>query len=242
MTGHLSKQTEITGIITALPQELATLTRLKPDRGACVEQGKGLLLAWSGMGPAYAEITARHMVAQGVRRLVSWGCAAALSPQLKPGDLVIASRVGAEQSRFDTDRDWTAAVLNLLSGELKALSGAIACSDRIVANNVEKQAIFSRSQALALDMESAAIAAVASEQQLPFLAVRAIADPADMTLPDAVARSLKADGTVDLLKVMTQVAWHPGQIPALIRLGLHFGRAQTALKQAARHLERIVSP
>lgn len=230
----------LTGIIAALPQEIATLTRLKPAQGDCVEHHDNQLLAWSGAGPVNAERMARRLIDKGARRLISWGCAAALSPALKPGDLVVADRIRSDQGDFDTDTAWSTAVRTRLNDELSVYPGLIACSDRIIRDATEKKVIFEQNGAIALDMESSAIAAVARELQLPCLVIRAIADPADMNLPAAVADALKDDGTVDMAKLLWQIALHPGEIPGLIRLGMHFAAATKTLKHTADRLEQII--
>ena len=73
----------ITGIVVALPQELDTLISKKLVKGQCVSLTKTMLLAYSGAGANNAEAAARLLITQGATRLISWGCAAALSPNLQ---------------------------------------------------------------------------------------------------------------------------------------------------------------
>ena len=83
----------ITGIVVALPEELTTLTSIKIDKGCCRFIADKLLVVYSGAGPINAQSAAELLVAEGATRLMSWGCAAALSASLKPGDLILADKL-----------------------------------------------------------------------------------------------------------------------------------------------------
>ena len=224
------------GIVVALPEELATLTPTKPAQGDCVAINPEILICYAGAGPTNAELAARSLIAQGCQRLISWGCAGALSPQLNPGDLILASQVLYKEQRFETHSSWHTVTKNLLSTKLTICCEALSSSSRIIASSKEKQALHQQTGAFAIDMESAAIAAVSNEFQLPFLIVRAIADPVAMDLPNAVSHALNPQGRVELGKLLGYLLRHPAEISGLIRLGLHFNSAQKTLKHAAKQL------
>jgi adenosylhomocysteine nucleosidase len=54
-------------------------------------------------------------IAQGARRLLSFGIAGALAPGLQPGDLVVAQGVFDGERRLACDADWVAAMLERLA-------------------------------------------------------------------------------------------------------------------------------
>lgn len=224
------------GIVVALPEELATLTRNKPAQGDCVALNSEILICYAGAGPSNAELAARSLIAQGCQRLMSWGCAGALSPQLNPGDLVLASQVLFNEQRFDTHPHWQTLTKDLLSPELTIYCETLSSSTSIIASSKEKHYLHQQTGAFAIDMESAAIAAVSKEFQLPFLIVRAIADPVTMDLPNAVSHALNPQGRVELGKLLGYLLRHPTEVSGLIRLGLHFNSAQKTLKHAAKQL------
>ena len=91
-------------------------------------------------------------------------------------------------------------------------------------------------------MESFAIAKVAQAHSLPFLPVRAIADPRTMDLPKAVSHGLNDQGEVELSKLLLYLLWHPTELPGLIALGLHFSAAQKTLKEVAKQLDVVTMP
>lgn len=229
------------GILVALPEELSTLTRLKLAPGDCVSIADNILLAFAGAGPANAERATQLLVARGAKKLISWGCAAALSPLLKPGDLMLAEQLLSEQQQvFDTDPLWRKRLHELLGKQLPISSGNLAESSHIVRNTSDKQEIYRKTGAIAVDMESCAVAKVAERANLPCLAIRTIADPVSMSLPLAVTQAFNSQGQIETNKVLRFLLTHPWEAPSLIKLGLHFHAAQKSLKIVAGQLNEII--
>jgi len=237
----------ITGIVVALPEEVVTLTPKRIDKGHCVFIGDRILVACAGMGPVNAAAAAELLIAKGASQLISWGCAAALAPSLRPGDLVCADRLLAADHEeiaigagwFGHAKDRLAAALadDRKAGALHA--GLLTESATLVGTAAAKKQLHARTAALALDMESCAIAKVAQQHGLPVLTIRAIADPAGMALPEAVVQATNADGDVAIGKLLGYLALHPAELPSLIQLGLCFSKAKRTLKQVAARLEEI---
>jgi len=232
----------ITGVIVALPEELSTLTSKKIEKGCSVFITDNIALAYSGAGPINARAASELLILQGATRLISWGCAAALSETLKPGDLVLADTlIDAEGAHIGTHPSWLELTQSLLPNSLKTHSGSLAESRSIVATGKHKKQLHTQTGAVALDMESIAIAKAAWQNTLPFLAIRAIADPADMDLPDAISHSLNDEGDVVLRKLLSFIALHPAELPGLIKLGLHFNAAKKTLKLVAKQLDHLTA-
>jgi adenosylhomocysteine nucleosidase len=235
----------ITGILVALPEELATLTSKKIDKGHGVFINDKVLIARSGAGPANAQSAARQLITQGATRLLSWGCAAGLDASVKPGDLIVADRlIDADGNEIAIAPEWRKSCLHaleLLSGNrsIHIRTGAIAESHDLISSSRDKKRLHSQTGAVALDMESAAIARVARLQQMDFLALRAIADPAIMDLPKAIGYSLDDQGEVRLDRLMLFLLSHPLELSGLIQLGLHFNKAKNTLRRVASQLRSI---
>jgi adenosylhomocysteine nucleosidase len=228
----------ITGIVVALPEELTTLTSKKIDKGCCLFIADKLLVAYSGSGPVNAQSAAELLVAKGATRLISWGCAAALSASLKPGDLILADKLmDAGNVEMAIDADWHSYTKNRLATFVVVHTGCLAESISIVSASKEKKQLQSITGAVALDMESNAIAKVARQHALPFLAIRVIADPVNMDLPLAINHSLNDQGEIVLGKLLWFIFLHPAEIPGLIKLGLYFNAAKKTLKSVAKHLD-----
>jgi adenosylhomocysteine nucleosidase len=231
----------ITGIVVALPEELSTLTSKKIDKGCCVFIADNIALAYSGAGSDNARAASELLIAHGATRLISWGCAAALDETLNPGNLVLAdSLTDAENSRIAIHSDWLSHAKDLLSASIKIHIGSLAESQKIVATGNDKKHLHTQTGAIALDMESIAIAKVALQHGLPFLAIRAIADPVNMDLPKAINHSLNSEGDIMLGRLLLFIALHPAELPGLIKLGLHFNNAKNTLKLAAKQLDHLI--
>jgi adenosylhomocysteine nucleosidase len=231
-----------TGIVVALPEELSTLTSTKIDKGCCVFISDTIVLVYSGAGANNAQSASELLIAQGATRLISWGCAAALSETLKPGDLVLADTlIDTEGARIDIAPDWHDFAKNLLSTSLKIHTGSLAESNCIVANSQDKKQLHDQTGAAALDMETIAIAKVAGQHKLPFLAIRAIADPVGMDLPKAINHSFNDEGDIMLGKLLLFIALHPAELPGLIKLGMHFHAAKNTLKSVAKQLDHLTA-
>ncbi|MEI6708756.1 MAG: phosphorylase [Methylococcales bacterium] len=239
----------ITGIVVALLQELDTLTSKKViAKGQSIFLTKTVVLAYSGAGANNAKAAAELLVSQGATQLISWGCAAALSSNLQSGDLVLANAMcDADGVTLTVNADWHHHVKSVLS-KLACESGfALRCGDlleskSLVSTSHDKQQLHQQTRAIALDMESVAIAKVAQYHALPFLAIRAIADPVTMDLPKAVSHALNKQGDVQLGKLLKYLLWHPSESKGLLILGQQFNAAKHTLKLVAKELEQLITP
>jgi adenosylhomocysteine nucleosidase len=165
---------------------------------------------------------------------MSWGCAAGLSPTLRPGDLCLpASIVDARGVHRAASAGWHQRAVSSLQATFDVHTGPLLTTDRIAPTEADKRSLAEKFGAIAVDMESAAVAAVARERDVPFLAVRAIADPADMPMPPAVLRATDTQGNIRLSVLLGQVLLHPGEAGGLMRLASHFRAALRTLTRTA---------
>lgn len=199
-----------------------------------------VLIAIAGASADRAAAAAARLVREGAAALMSFGLAGGLDPALASGILVVADAVVAPDGRrLPTDSEWAGRVLaaaptnampNAMPG---AVPGAIVGSHQAVADPASKAALARTSGAVAVDMESHAVAAVAAAAGMPFLALRAIADPAERGLPLAALVALGPRGTIQPGPLLAALLRRPGDIRALLRLGGDARRARRALARAA---------
>ncbi|MCF6204414.1 MAG: phosphorylase [Methylococcaceae bacterium] len=231
----------ITGIIVALPEEISSLTHKKVNKGDCIFINDKTLLTCSGAGPKNATNASLLLIKKGAKRLISWGCAAALKAELKSGDLILPKNLQSEkQETISIESPWLTHVLDHLS-DFNPLTGLLAESHFIIAKSSEKQTIHTQSGAIALDMESVAIVKVAKKYNFPALVIRSIADPVTMSLPKAVSYALNSQGDIILSKLLWFLLTHPNELPVLIKLGTHFKAAKIKLKLISKQLDIIIS-
>lgn len=175
----------------------------------------------------------KELVGRGARGLVSFGICAGLDPTLVPGDLLLPRLVW--QISAAVAEAWYAKVARALAaaGIPVVTRGAILGRSVIVDRAAEKAALFAASSALGLDMESHVVAHEAGVAGLPFLVLRAVADPAGRDLPPAAQAGLDREGRPQLRQVIRSLLAQPGQLPALIAVARDSSRALAALRRAA---------
>jgi adenosylhomocysteine nucleosidase len=199
-------------------------------------RGLNLRVAYSGGSSERARAEAARLVAEGAAGLVSFGCAGGLGPELRPGDLLLPETVRAPDGRsLPTDPLWRERLRLLLErGGLGTTGGTLAGSEEVVATAGDKRRLLEATGALAVDMESHEVAAIASRAGIPFLVVRAIVDPHDAVIPQAALETLRPDGRVRLRGILGGAVRQPAQLIALFRLARDSATALATLRRAAR--------
>jgi adenosylhomocysteine nucleosidase len=181
-----------------------------------------------------AEVAARRLVDEGCDALISFGLAGGLDPALRPGDLVVPSTIILDGAHHATDPELS----DLLGG---ATGHAITASDVVLTSAEEKRALHGRTSAVAVDLESGAVARIASARGIPFAALRAICDPAERSLPPAAVATLDACGAVRVGRLIATIAARPGQLPALFTLASDAAAARRALMARVRRIRQALA-
>jgi hopanoid-associated phosphorylase len=198
---------------------------------ARIAEGPGMTVICSSSDPGQLRVLLAGIDPGSVRGVISFGVAGGLDPNLKSGDVVIATEVMAGASR------WLAAIA--LSEELiagaglggqRVVRGGLAGVEAVVSGRDGKAALHSETGASAVDMESHIAAAFAFEAGLPFAALRVISDPASRALPAIASNAIKPNGDIDVRKVLRGVARNPTTIKALVSTGIDFNRALRSLR------------
>ncbi len=185
----------------------------------------------SGTGAWNAHHASCKLLDRGVRGLVSWGSAGALTDTLKAGDLILPERIlGATGDRYQTDTRWRDRLADALMQELSLSGGDLLEGLRPITHPDDKKALYSATAAVAVDMESAAIAAVARHADVPFMAIRAVADTAAMTLPRCISHSVDTRGRLSMPKLLSHAVFRPDEWRELKQLGTAFKAADQALR------------
>jgi adenosylhomocysteine nucleosidase len=131
-------------------------------------------------------------------------------------------------------RDRVGAALRARIPGSRVVDGGLLSTTGVITGGADKAALFAGTGAVAVDMESFAVAEVASTHRLPFLALRAIVDRAADELPAIVTVAADAHGEVRLLQLLAGLARSPGQLAPLLRLGRRYRAASRSLAAIAR--------
>lgn len=177
-----------------------------------------------------AQTLINQLIAGGVTRLMSFGLAGGLAPDLMAGDIVIADTVLGGDQQWWCDTLWGQQLEAALPA---AHRGTICGGDRIIAASGAKLQLHQQTGALVCDMESQHVAEAAHAVGLPFIAVRVVCDPAHFTLPPAALLPLRRDGSPDLVAILASLRRQPLQLPALLALAGYNHRGMGALRRMA---------
>jgi hypothetical protein len=115
-------------------------------------------------------------------------------------------------------------------------TGVVVGAADAVTYPLAKASLHKRWQALAVDLESGAVARACAEAGKPFAVLRAIADPASRSIPPTALLGITASGRMNPFAVARGVLAHPGDLPKLVKLGGEARAALAALAGATRRL------
>ncbi len=221
------------GIVAALAAEANTLGRAS-GHGPLNRLEDGTLVAISGIGANAAQHAAHQLAEQGASALLSWGLAGGLDPALVAGHLVLPRTVLSSQGAgLTVSPEWHAQLAAALTPGMRISQGSLLTNHVAIDSSAAKAQAFRATNAVAVDMESFAIAEAAATRRLPFAAVRVIVDTAADSLPGAVTAASRA-GRVDVARLLWELLRAPADLGALLRLAARYRAAMRSLTVAAR--------
>ena len=224
----------VVGIIAALESEASTLGPAVRRRDGLSSLGDVALLAVGGMGGIGAAMAARSLIDAGAAGLMSYGLAGGLDPSLRAGCLVLPSEViSREGAQFLTSVEWRERLHRIIAGQRPVVAGKLLTDATPIGAVADKANAFRETGAVAVDMESLAIAEVAAAHSLPFIAVRVIVDTARDVLPRAVVAA-SSGGQLNVPRLIGGLAAAPLDVFALIRLAQRHRAATRSLAAAVR--------
>ncbi|MGD9727478.1 MAG: hypothetical protein AB7V39_13960 [Nitrospiraceae bacterium] len=195
----------------------------------------------TGIGPRKAEEAARAILTVGpLSSIISTGFACALN-DARVGDVLIGTDIVRQSAAgydpvYSCDPELiTEAIQAAQEAGVEHARGRYLSVEQVVCQGEQKRALARSTAAIALDMESAALASVAREAALPFAAIRTVSDGRDEDLPLDFNLFLRPSGWI--AGAMACLS-HPSSLTGLSRL-----RAQSriAAKQLSRFHESYVS-
>lgn len=215
------------GIITGLAREARCF-----ERAGVEERLKVVCVAAdAGRAAAAAGALAGRKDCGG---LVSFGVAGGLAPGAQAGTLLVPDRVVTlEGESYATDSEWRRRLVDGLNRASPPLLESIIGIDYPVHSVERKQQLWRQTGGYAVDTESHAVARAAVAADVPFLVVRAIADPWHREVPAWLPGTIAKDGRPDPGTVLAGLLQRPWQLPRLAILGMDFERAMRTLRCVA---------
>jgi adenosylhomocysteine nucleosidase len=233
------------GVVVALLAEARVLTRVADKMIQGLSPKGRIVIRQSGIGLQAARRQAKYL-AEISELLVSFGVSGGLHPALKTGDLVLADRVLAWDPNlhelsptqvlpvsFRVDAGFIDYIAEKFQeNTIHFYRGPILCSAKPISTAASKLAAHRMTGALAVDMESRAVCEVAAEAGLPFFCLRAICDPADQTVADALLATADEQGNPRIGYLLAHLVRRPWLLRDMIRMASQFRQALIALERA----------
>ncbi len=159
--------------------------------------------------------------------VISAGVCGALAPDLQAGDLVLPeSVIGPSAERLNVTPTAHARATGLAGA---ARRGTLATSREVVATAEAKAALFARTGAVAVDMESSVILAHAAGAGCPTLVVRGVSDAAGESLPPELIGLVTEAGKLRTARALALTLTRPRVLPRALALRQATRRALTAV-------------
>jgi adenosylhomocysteine nucleosidase len=185
--------------------------------GVTVIQGEGAFVCQTGIGREAATASAAAVLSQMTPTMaLSVGLCGGLAPGVGVGDVVVCSHADheshrhsdVEQSVYADQALFDAAIETGKSVLLPVRAGTSLTVDEAAWGPAEKAAQHAWKAHDIVEMESFWIGEAASRRGIPFLAVRAVSDASDDTLPNI--GFVREDGSFDMEKALEYLREHPG--------------------------------
>ncbi|MEP1231102.1 MAG: hypothetical protein ABJG88_10540 [Litorimonas sp.] len=174
-----------------------------------------------------AQDAALKIITQGATHLISFGVCGGLSPYVKAGDLILADSVTMDGDVLQLTHNWHKVAFanfpNARAGKMLSVAMPITTPQ-------DKHNAHEATGAVAVDVESFAVAQIAAAHKLPCIIIRAVLDNATQSLPKAAMSGVDDTGQTRVWPVIAALLKRPQDLPALLNLARDSGLAQDTLK------------
>lgn len=235
-------------IVTAMPEESGAVMKRARGRKKTVlgsrkrygfsMAGHDVLLVESGMGMLNAGWAATALAAEGPDLMISAGFGGAVLEGLGVGDVVMAQQVLHWSGAAFEDVAVGFYGLNAIADSISVRRGAFISCDLILNKCDLARRLPPHAVNPVVEMESAAVARIAADRGIPFLAMRAISDPWDEELDFTIDEFCDDDMRIRPTKVLATILRRPAIIPQLVRLA---GNSRVAAAGLAHAMERLLA-
>lgn len=224
----------IVGIVVAIRIESRCITTRHLPLGEIINLGDNSAICLCGMGENAARKAATKLQTEGATSLISFGVAGALDSKLRPGDLILPESIYNERL-LPVSLTWRDRIQECLPSHLRVIGGKLATSKKILTSSIEKREFAKITGACAVDLESGAVAEVAENSDIPFLAIRAISDPIEFSPPLALLDAVNPDGSANLSHIISLLLHRSVTLSTLLRLAREVRTARSTLATVALH-------
>lgn len=230
------------GIVAPLIPEARCFTN-SPVRKQAVSISDRLSLIVSGEGQVRASEATNTLLELGVDGLIVVGMAGALDPALSPGDLLIPEVIISESNqKYYCDKVWSSHIHEQIHNDSHNISiHPLYTSANVICKSEDKLKLHQQIQACAVDMESAAVMALAYQHKIPCMVIRTIIDPVNYAFPDYIFKLTDEFGEIPLTRLIPTVLLHPLELKKLYQLVIYYHQATLTLKKIANLMGKLTT-
>ena len=227
------------GIIAALPAEAKCFHTTKINLKSPFEIERSIFLCISGIGYKSSLNAAKELIKLNVDAIISWGIAGATCDLVNTGDIILAKSIKNHKNIYSTSVKWRKKIIeHFKDSSLNILNEDVVSVEEVCNTPIKKIELFKKTKAVAIDMESAAIAEVAMSNNLDFITVRAIADNSALYIPDVVVKNIDNYGHIKIIKLITSCMFYPSQINQIFLLAKSYKKALKSLENFSTELKK----
>lgn len=248
-------ETTAVGLIAAMPDEVRPLLRVAGSYGKELVAGfilyrfaiddRRVALIVSGMGPERAAAATALLIDRvSPAIVVNFGFGGAVTAAPAVGDIVVAERILLHRGRLFSEqpglaRELEEKVIDAIDAEsqkqgYRTFRGTFITAAEILPKRTLTGLLPAGTANPVLEMESAAVARIATREGVPLVALRAISDAAAEELGFTIDEFTDREMRIRVWKVLITIAKKPWIVPQLVRLAKNARLAGQNLALAVR--------
>lgn len=168
------------------------------------------------------------------KAIISFGLNGGLSEQIRIGEITVARELVDHDGKvYHPDRGWAMRIGSTMPTYVKLVRWYSSGSFNTADTPFQRAQLNIKFQADVIDDETLGVAQFAAKRGIPWQALRSCSDGANDTVPPAARDALNADGSDNLVRVLTSICRDPLQITAMLDIAHKFGRSLGTLTFAA---------
>ena len=227
------------GIVAPLLQEASVFKKSIKELGNPFPLTANINLIVSGIGTHNA-LKAVNMLLDSASHIISWGTAAGLVHDIKPGTLLLPESVTDENGNsINTNVEFKERLARQIPANIPISRALLGEASKILRDSNDKKEFQQLTGAVARDMESATIASISREKNISFNAVRVVTDDLNTAIPPSIFKYTHENGTFNTAGFITYLALNPGEWNAVYHLTKNFNKAKGTMKTVAKILLEI---
>jgi adenosylhomocysteine nucleosidase len=219
-----------------------------PERKACSDltnrrdtASQAAVSLQTGVGPLDVNALIDQLRELGAGGVISVGTAGGLTPNAITGTIVLPRQIGRPgQASTPVDDAWHRRILAKLEPKFDIRCESLVTVNRVVRSPEQKQALHQQDQAIAVDMESADLAAAAAGAGIPFVALRVVLDTVHDTIPASIAAAVDPAGNPRPLALLGMLLKRPRDTVAVCNIAWQLRTATSVLREVTQAADTAI--